>query len=248
MNYLTLPGAVLLGLAAGWLVNYLSDVLPPNRRLTAPMCTHCRQRLPLITYLLYRSCPACHKKRGLRACLVQVAFPLIYVWLVLRPPERLNFWVAAGLLVYLGVVAVIDLEYRVILHPVSLVGAGLGLALGWSLRGLVITALGGLAGFLIMLALYYLGIGFTRLLGKIRRQEIEEEALGFGDVNLCGVLGLILGWPGITAALILAILLSGIFSGGYILAAKLSHRYQMFTAIPYAPFLILGTVILLYHN
>ncbi len=246
MISLILLGAMSLGLAAGWLVNYLSDVLPLTRRLVAPLCVHCHQRLPFITLLLYRACPTCHKKRGLRVYLVQVTFPLFYVWLILLPPVRLQFWAAAGLLVYLGVVAVIDLEHRLILHPASLVGAGLGLALGWSLHGFVATILGGLAGFLIMLAFYYLGIGFSRLLGKIRRQEINEVALGFGDVNLSGVLGLMLGLPGIIAGLLLAILLGGIVSGGYILVAKLTRRYRMFTAIPYAPFLILGTMILLY--
>jgi len=33
--------------------------------------------------------------------------------------------------------------------------------------------------------------------------ETDEVALGFGDVNLAGIMGLLLGWPGITAGLVI---------------------------------------------
>jgi len=98
-----------------------------------------------------------------------------------------------------------------------------------------------------MLGLYYLGIVLSQLITKIRNQPVDEVALGFGDVNLGGVLGLYLGWPGITAGLLLAIILGGSFSLFIILYHLITHKYQMFMAIPYAPFLLLGAALLLFR-
>jgi len=151
-------------------------------------------------------------------------------------------------LVYLAIVAVIDIEHRLILHPVSIVGAGLGLLIGIWLRGWSQTLIGGAAGFGMMLLLYYLGDWFARWLARKRGQDLEEVALGFGDVNLAGVLGLMLGWPGIVAGLLLAILLGGAVSLLIIASQVITRRYTPFTAIPYAPFLILGFIILLYRS
>ena len=105
---------------------------------------------------------------------------------------------------------------------------------------------GGLAGFGIMLALFYLGFLFVKWLSKLRGREIEEDALGFGDVMLSGVLGLLLGWPGIAAGLVIAVLLGGL--GGIVTLAimLIRRKYQAFTAIPYGPFLILAAAVLLF--
>jgi prepilin signal peptidase PulO-like enzyme (type II secretory pathway) len=106
--------------------------------------------------------------------------------------------------------------------------------------------LGGAAGFGIMLGFYLLGELFARWLRSRRGLPPEEVALGFGDVNLAGILGLLLGWPGITAGLILAILLGGAGSLLYILWMVIRRRYQSMAAIPYGPFMVLAAVILLY--
>ena len=84
-------------------------------------------------------------------------------------------------------------------------------------------------------------------MARMRGQSEVGVALGFGDVTLAGVLGLILGWPGIMAGLLLAILLGGLVSGIYLIVLVILKRYQLFSAIPYAPFLVLSTIILLYR-
>lgn len=140
-----------------------------------------------------------------------------------------------------------DLEYRLILNPISLAGAIIGVCTGLYLHGWISTILGGVAGFGIMWVLFFLGELYLRFLSKKRGEVIEEVALGFGDVNLGGVLGLILGWPGITAGLLFAILIGGLVSGGYLLYTMINKRYRPNTAIPYAPFLILGAMLLLYR-
>ena len=239
----------LIGWAAGALVNYLADVLPYKRALVTPFCHTCGAPQSFTNYLLWpRRCDDCRAWRTWRVWIVEIAFVAATLWLWLRPPPNLNFLLGFILLVYFGLVTLIDLEHRLIMHPVSIAGAILGLGIGTWLHGFWDTLLGGVAGFVIMLGLYVLGSLFARLAARIRGETLDEEALGFGDVNLAGVLGLILGWPGIIMGLVFAILLGGLVSGIYMLTMLVTRRFQAFTAIPYGPFLIAGAMFLLYFR
>jgi prepilin signal peptidase PulO-like enzyme (type II secretory pathway) len=237
----------LLGWVAGALVNYLADVLPLRRKLSAPFCLRCEEQLNFFNYLLWpRRCPSCGKNRGWRSWVVELTAISVALWLWATPTTRLGFFPGLLLLIYFGVVVVIDIEYRLILHPVSLVGGLLGFIYGVRLHGISMTLLGGAVGFGMMLLLYFGGTVFMRILAKRRGQELDEEALGFGDVNLSGILGLLLGWPGIIAGLTLTILFGGAVSLIFLLLAIIRKRYRAFTAIPYGPFLIAGAFFLLY--
>lgn len=238
---------VLLGWVGGLAVNYLADTLPATRRLSRPVCTHCLTPQDWGRYVAMGRCSACGQARGGRTWVVQFGFMAAYLWLWFEPPARLGFWIAAGLLIYLATVAVIDLEHRAVLHSLSWTGVVLGVFIGWRIHGLGITLLGGAMGYAIMLALYGFGKVFINGVNRLRRQPVDEVALGFGDVNLSGVLGLLLGWPGIATGLLLAILLGGIVSAALLLIGLFTRRYQTFMAIAYAPFLVLAGIVLLYR-
>lgn len=246
MNPITIILMGILGWLLGALVNYLSDVLPETRRFTPALCPQCQAHRSLLDHLLMLPCRACGRRRGIRAWVVQILSVAVAIGAALFPPARTGTWATLALMVFFGVVAVIDIEHRIIMHPVSLVGAVLGGAVGVWLHGWLPTLIGGVAGFGIMFALYYVGAMLARWIGRMRKQEIDEEALGFGDVTLSGVLGLLLGWPGIVAGLIYAILLGGLVSLIVIIYQFAVKRYQAFQAIPYGPFLLLAAVILLF--
>ena len=245
----------LISLGLAILVNYLADVLPQTRRFTRPTCPHCAT--PLITrdYLLMRSCRNCRQRRSNRSFFVLLlGIPSgLYVWFT---EPKLGLILGLLLLTYLAVVLVIDVEHRAILHETSYFGAALGLMAGTYLHsipqgqtlleGLTTSLLGGAAGFLIMYVLYLFGELFSRWLSRRRGEPIEEVALGFGDVNLTGVLGLVLGWPSILIGLFFAILASGLASILIVAFSLATRRYRAFMAIPYAPFLIFGALMLLY--
>ena len=231
MLFGNLLGAAAAGLAAGVLVNYLADVLPITRRLSRPAWWPPGQGQAYF--------------HSGRVWLVQLFFVLAAMLLYRYPPAIFS---ALGLFLigaYFALVTVIDLEHRAILHSVSLFGA---LAFGaWGLLrlGWLSTLLGGAAGFAIMLGLYYLGDLLGLWLARRRNEEWEEVALGFGDVNLAGVIGLLLGWPSVLAGMVLAFLLGGLFSLGHILIQLVRGRYSAFAAVAYGPFLALGAVGLL---
>lgn len=240
---------ILLGWIAGGFINYISDVLPYKRRLTAPFCIHCEEPQPLVNYFFWpRKCPHCGRHRTYRTWIVELLTTLIVVWLWLQPDLVLGFWFSLVLLVYFSIVVVIDLEHHLIMHPTSIFGAILGLVLGIQLHGFIDTLMGGLAGFGAMLGLYILGALFARFIVRRSQSGFNDEALGFGDVILGGILGLILGWPAIIAGLFFAILFAGVISLIYLVISFLARKYRAFTFIPYGPFMIAGAAALIFFN
>lgn len=246
MNTLVLIPIVIFGIFLAYLINYLSDVLPRTRRFSPTICLHCESQKRIVDYILWRKCPKCNEGVSIRFKVVCILVPILTGLLWRFPPHHLNIWLAYLCVVFLLTVTIIDLEHRVILNEMSLFGIVLGLVVGYSINGLWKTLLGGGAGFLIMLGLYFLGELFARYMARKRGLDNSEVALGFGDVNLGGILGLMLGWPVIFACLLSAILIGGLISAALVVWMLLKKDYQPFTAIPYAPFLILSGSILLY--
>lgn len=246
MTILIIIALGFLGLGIGGLLNYLADVLPAYRSLVVPTCPVCNHKHSWIDYWLIKNCKNCTAKRPLRAWIVQFVTPILLVIVWFYTPEKLGFWISILIFTYFGLIAIIDIEHRLILHTTSIAGIIIMIPIGIIWNGWINTIMGGVAGFLMMFALYGLGILFNRLMARIRGEVVEEEALGFGDVNLSGVLGLLLGWPKIAISLFFAVMLAGIISGLMLLGKIITRKYQAFVPIPYAPFLIAAAVILIY--
>lgn len=253
---------IIAGWVGGWIINYLADVLPITRRFSQPACPHCNTTYGWRDYFLFHACRSCGKGRKVRAWIVQVFGVASFLYFWMFPPKALGFFLGAVLLIYFGMIAVIDLEHRLILHPTSAVGAALGLGIGTYIQtqihdgvlaGLGYSLFGGVAGFGVMFILYQLGTLVARW--RARRMQAagqtpdDEEALGGGDVYLAGVLGLLLGWPTILYCLVLGMLLAGAYSLLLVAAQLVRRRYPneaLMTFISYGPFFILSAVYFLY--
>lgn len=234
------------GWVAGCLINYLSDVLIRTRSFSPPVCYACGEIISFLSFLTLSPCHICDSKRTPRTWFVQGLSVILLPMLWFYPPDRLGFWISSVYFIYFAIVFIIDVEHRVILNEMSIAGVVLAIPLGLWMNDWQKTFIGGIAGYAIMFGLYYFGVLFNRLMAKMRGQTVEEVALGFGDVNLSSVLGLMLGWPKIGISLFASVMLAGLLSGFYILWMLIRKRYQPFSAIPYAPFLIIAAVILIY--
>jgi leader peptidase (prepilin peptidase)/N-methyltransferase len=233
----------------GAVINYLSDILPTYRKIITPVCLTCQRRIPAWNYLIWpRRCQYCGQTRAKRVWIVEICSVIITLWLWYNPSSSLGFVLEYLLGIYLGTVFVIDIEHHLILHPVSIIGGVLCLVIGIELRGLPRTLLGGVGGFGIMMFLYLFGILFARIIMRWKKRDIEPEGMGFGDVILGGVLGLLLGWPGIIAGVTMAILAAGLFAIFYLFVALGTRRYRSFGTIPYGPFLVIGAILLLFFR
>lgn len=212
-------------------------------------------------YLTLRACRNCGEKRTLRTWLVQFLATGSFVYFWMFPSRALGFTLGAIVLIYFGIITVIDLEHRLILFPTSIVGAVLGFAVGTFIHsrigglwlGMGKSLLGGVFGFGVMFLLYQFGTLVARI--RARKMQAEgqadddEEALGGGDVYLAGVLGLMLGWPFIWNALLLGVLLGGLFSIVFLITLVVRRRYSneaLMTFIPYGPYFIISAFYLLF--
>jgi leader peptidase (prepilin peptidase)/N-methyltransferase len=239
----------LLGLLASFFANFIVDWFYIRRNFLIPEYV---QEITDKGWSKYFFMPwtisSSPKLKRIRILFLHFLFVAVAIWLWTAPPQKVDFWWGFGWIFYFIIVVVMDLEYRVVLHPISIAGGILGLAFGVWFHGFINAIIGGIVGFAVMYGFYKLGELFIRWQIKRRGEEIDEIALGFGDVNIAGVIGFLLGWPGIILGLFIAILAGGVVSILYLIFMAIAGRLKAFSAIPYAPFLILGAFILLYFR
>lgn len=153
------------------------------------------------------------------------------------------FYMAAFVLI-----TVIDLEHRLIqfvvmipLIVLAFVDAALFPPpdLGEALRG-------ALTGFGVFFALYVGGFGFTYVMGALRGRKVTTVAFGFGDVMLITFSGALLGMAFVIIAMFIAVFLGAIGAGLYLAVRLLLRgRYELFTAIPYGPYIVAATIVMM---
>lgn len=239
-----------LGLGAGVVVNMLADRLagdeePPWR---AEMCQTCGEALPMSRLMpilalqaTRRRCAACGKVASLRAPLLGIALAVIFPLLaerVLDPANstRISPWLilVLDLIVccFLAFIFAVDLEHRLIFDisiypPIALL---LAVALIFDRKALAAMLFGVIICGGLFLLLY--GLGFLLY---------QQEALGFGDVKLAVLIGMLVGWPAIGTAIGLAALFGAAISVLLLGAGTASRR----TFIPFGIFMALGAVLAL---
>ena len=234
--------AAIAGWLAGAIINYISDVLPQNRRLIHPHCTHCNANIPADRYLFNSVCEQCKTQFSVRHWIITFTLPLVYV-LMATIGGRTGWSLIENMSVvaFFGLIIVIDIEHHLILHTVSAFGAVLLGIIGFLNHGWRATLIGGGTGLIIMFALFIIGYYFSKIISKRRGVELDE-GLGFGDVILSFVCGLLLGWPGISLGLFTGIVLGGVYSLALIIYYAIKKQYQPYMTIPYGPFIAGATL------
>jgi leader peptidase (prepilin peptidase)/N-methyltransferase len=146
------------------------------------------------------------------------------------------------MLIYLGIICVIDIEYRVINTSILVLGLPLAFYIGLTRTDFTSSILGGIIGLVTFFVIYLLGFIFTKFMTKMWRTEISGSAVGFGDVLLSGVLGLMSGWPDVSSSLIIGASIAGFVSAISIIYLVVIQKYKPGREIPLAPYLIMGTL------
>ncbi|MDK2820109.1 MAG: leader peptidase (prepilin peptidase) / N-methyltransferase [Clostridia bacterium] len=214
-----------LGLCITRLSRGESIVFPPSH------CDACGRRLgvgeliPLLGFILCRGrCPSCGTKVPWWYPGIEVLTAGLYIVLYLQNGPNLVTVKYIDLVSLLLVMSGIDLITYTIPDVLILIGIGLGLIflpfgdISWQAA-----LIGG-----------FLGGGLPLLLAIVSR-----GGMGGGDVKLGFVLGLFLGWKQVLLALFLSALLGALFG----LLLMTLGRKGLRDAIPFGPFMALGTII-----
>jgi leader peptidase (prepilin peptidase)/N-methyltransferase len=230
----------LFGLVIGSFLNVCIDRLPAKKSLAYPPshCDACHHPLsikdlfPVISYLWLRGkCRYCGARIPVRVPCVELGTGVLLAFLFWHYGLTWQFPLIAFYSCVLLVLAFIDLEHRLLLNSIIYPTAIIAFIIGFFLPEFNIYkgVLGGVTGFAILL-----------IIGIIFR-----GGMGFGDIKLAGLMGLMTGFPNIFVALMGGIILGGLLAIA-LLTLKKKGRKDM---IPFGPFLALGTLVaLLYGN
>jgi leader peptidase (prepilin peptidase) / N-methyltransferase len=236
----------IFGLCIGSFLNVVIDRLPKDESIAKGRshCDYCQKTLawyeliPLLSYILQRgqsSC--CHKKLSLQYPLIELitGVGFITIYLLSYPfPFLYSFFILfidLSLFCILLVIFMIDL--KTFLMPEALIATGCILSI---IRGLATES------FLIhFIPLSFLLHVILPAFGAFLFFYIiwfytKGRGMGFGDVELAVLLGLISGYPGIIFTLYIAFLTGA--TVGVILI--LIRQKSMKSKLPFGPFLIFG--------
>ena len=227
------------GLCIGSFLNVVIYRVPLHMNIAHPAshCPKCDYQLkwydniPVLSYLLLGGrCRSCREKISPRYTAVELLNAVLWflsAWI---------FWEKSPVFALISMAAVsvficicfIDLEHMLIFDRFQLILLALGiLALFFDpspapLGGWLSHLIGGAAGF-----------GSLWLIAFAAEKILHRDALGGGDIKLCGVAGLLLGWQKFLFGVLLASLV------GSIILLTLKNR-EKGREYPFAPFLTFG--------
>ena len=242
--------AIMLGASVGSFVNVVVDRMPAGRSIVTSRsaCEICNRQLslwemvPVLSYLWLKGrCRTCSSSIPRRLPMVEAVTALLFTAVYLRFGLGMEFVVLAAGVSLMLIVALIDLERGLILNRIMFpsVVVLVMLAPFWSELGLSRTFLDSqtmLASLLNSLVagagafLVFLGIGLAFPAG-----------MGGGDIKLAGVMGLLLGLPGVLIAVWIAV----ISGGGVAISLLMLHKKDRKDSMPFGPFLALGAAAVL---
>ncbi|MBC8476925.1 MAG: prepilin peptidase [Dehalococcoidia bacterium] len=243
----------LFGTVLGSFLNVCIDRLPVDRSILRPPshCDSCQHRLspadlvPLFSYLwLRRRCRYCGALIPWRPFWVELGTGLLFALSYWYFGLSLSFVVIAFYGCLFLVIGFIDMEHQLILNKISYPAMALALViavfqpppelislnLAWPWAGIVSSLMGGAMGFLFLLLAYLLTFAIYK-----------REAIGFGDVKLVGLIGLVAGPQLVFLALTLGAILGGVV-GIILLLLKLKERKE---PLPFGSFLAIATMLTL---
>ena len=237
---------VVAGLVIGSFLTVVVDRVPQGGSVNAPpsRCGSCGLRLgpldlvPVLSWVALRGkCRRCRAPIGIDPIVIELTTAALFVLMAIRFDDTLAAIPAYCILMAVLVAQTwIDLKTKRLPREITYTGVILG-AIALAIAAIVIDeperiwmmTLGAVIALLTMWLIYALSRG----------------GMGDGDVRLAPLLGMYLGWlnPGI----VLPGLFFGFIAGAVVgVALMIGDRAGRRTAVPFGPFLALGTIVAIF--
>ena len=224
-----------IGLLLGSFFNVCIYRIPKGESIAFPPshCTNCNTRLksldlvPVLSYIfLGRKCRYCGEKISSRYAIVELLTGLIYAALYIKYGLTFEFLKFAVMVSFLIIIGLIDFDTTDVYSVTS-----------WS---------GIACGILFAVAGYFMGYAFANLIygallsgGVITVIILLTKGMGWGDVEICALAGVYLGFANSIVMLFFSFVLGGIIGIALIVTGKKSRKDY----IPFGPYIALGAII-----
>ncbi len=221
----------MLGAAVGSFLNVCIDRLPAGGSILHPRsrCDACERQLsppdmvPVLSYLALRGrCRYCQSPIPQRVLWVEVSTAILFTLLYLYEGPSIEMAVHAAYGTLFLIIAVIDLEKQLILNRVIFPATAAALLVNTFYRQPTIAygLLGGAAGLILLLM----------------PAIIFRHGMGWGDVKMAGLIGIVTGFPMVLVSLFLGVVSGGVVAGVLVLAGIRKGK----DTVPFGPFLSLA--------
>lgn len=246
---------LILGLIVGSFLNVVVYRLRVAETLVADRshCPHCKttivwyDNIPVISFILLKfRCRNCKEKISWQYPLVEIFTGLVFALIGQRYFDIADVSTWANAIYYLGVasfmIVIFVYDFLYLEIPGLVMWPAIGFVIVFNLffdwgrvdfgnDVLQLATYSGTLAASVAFAFFFLLVAISK-----------EKWMGMGDAYLVILLGLILGWPQILLGLMLAFTLGALFGVVLIILKKKNMSSQ----IPFAPFLVLGSLIALF--
>ena len=238
LTYLIEVSIFIFGLCIGSFLNVCIYRLPASKSIVHPrsICSNCGtliaayDNIPVLSYLWLKGrCRHCQIKISIRYPIVELLGGLLALGTFLKFGLTLEALIYYLFCAALLIVTFIDIDHRIIPNVITLPGIPICFAASFALP--TITYKEALLGILI-------GGGSLFLVAWIYSLITKKEGMGGGDIKLLAMMGAIVGWQGVLFTIFVASLV-GTLAG---LAVMLQSRKGMKLAVPFGPFLSIGSI------
>jgi leader peptidase (prepilin peptidase)/N-methyltransferase len=238
LTYLIEVSIFVFGLCIGSFLNVCIYRLPVSKSIVHPrsMCSNCGSliaaydNIPVLSYLWLKGrCRHCQIKISPRYPMVELLGGLFALGTYLKFGLTLEALIYYLFFAALLIVTFIDIDHRIIPNVITLPGIPICFAASFALPS--ITYKEALLGI-------FIGGGSLLLVAWVYSLITKKEGMGGGDIKLLAMMGAIVGWQGVFFTIFLASLV-GTLAG---LAAMLQSRKGMKLAVPFGPFLSIGSI------
>ena len=235
MDLFIVTVAFCFGLVFGSFFNVVIYRLPRGLSLVKPgsSCPICGHRLrageliPVLSFLWQRgACRVCGEKISWRYPVVELVTGLGFAFLAWTSSSWTELAVGLVFYSFLLVLALIDLDHKLLPNVLTLSGVGLGLVfslLGWTIP-FGQSVLGAAVGFAVIVAIVV----------------ISRGGMGMGDAKLMALIGSFLGWQAVFYVLFWGSVVGSISGIIYLYLTRQDKK----TPLPFGPSLAAAAIVL----
>ena len=203
--------------------------------------------IPIVSYILLRArCRYCTERISIRYPLIEALTGALFFCLYLKFSLTVALAVYCALVASFIVVTFVDLEHYVIPNRITFGGMGAGVVLSFTAkfipgdRFIVTNTVQALAGGIVFAGILY-------FLDQLSRLAFKKRGMGGGDVKLAAVIGLFVGLRLVLPVILVASVVGSII-GIVVLAVRRRREDDPSHYIPFGPYLVLGTIIVLFFG